>query len=137
VTEEPKRPTLTLKSGAVVDALEGVAVAQDLQVFTARHPDQLRTLLALAEGRVGDANPEHFRALRIEYYLEKDERTVRPVVREVLLNCYQETPEGPVIAPLRLASAADLPGATHAEAELERRLRDLLSGDLGDDQSKG
>ena len=112
---------------------EAVAVVQDLQLQLEHHPDQFQTLLALAEGRAGDVDPRHFHALRVEYYLEKDERTIRPVVRDILLNCYEVTSEGPVVAPLRLQSEADRPAAKHAQEQLDRQLRNLLSGDEGKD----
>src|SRR5207244_2180385 len=60
MTKEDKRPTITLKSGAIVDARAAVAIVQQLRVTLSLHPDQFHSLLALAEGRPGDADPRHF-----------------------------------------------------------------------------
>jgi hypothetical protein len=128
-----KRPTITLKNGAEVNARAAVAIVQQLQVNLALHPDQFQTLLALAEGRAAQADPQHFQALWADDFLEKDERTIRPEVRDVLLNCYENTPEGAVVVPLRLQSEADLPAAKHAQEQLDRQLRNLLPGDEGKD----
>jgi hypothetical protein len=139
-TEDVKRPTITLKTGAVVDARQAVATVEQLRALHSVDPDEFQTLLALGEGRAGDANPEHFHELWLSYLLEKDERTIQPIVRDVLLNCYlPDTLEGPVVGPLRLQSAADLPVAERAQEQLEEQRRRDLFGDGGQDTgwSKG
>src|SRR5579862_9409776 len=88
VKEKGKRPQITLKNGAVVDARRAVTIVQWLQVTLARHPDQFKSLLALAEGRRPDADPRHFEELRANAFVENDD-SIDPVVRDVLLNCYQ------------------------------------------------
>jgi hypothetical protein len=121
VTENAKRPTITLKNGALVEARQAVAVLEDLDTLLTNAPDEFQTLLALAQGRDADANPQHFKSLRAHTFLDwHDGRTIQPLVRDVLLNSFEMTPEGPVIVPLRLQDAADLPAAEQAQAELDR-----------------
>src|SRR5262249_25089095 len=117
LTEETNRPTITLQSGAVVDAREAAGIWRYLAALLGVNPDRFRSLLALAQGRPADADPGHFELLDADYYLEKDQRTIRPPVQAVLLNSFVNGPEGPIIAPLRLQSEADRPVA---EAGLAR-----------------
>ena len=131
LTGKPNRPQITLSNGAIVDAREAVVIVEWLRVTLARRPDEFQSLLALAEGRLQDANPRHFEELWARAFLTND-RTIEPTVREVLLNCYQITPEGPVVVPLRLKDAADLPAAAEAQRGSDRFLRDILRGRIDD-----
>ena len=63
--------------------------------------------------------------------------TIRPVVQAVILNSYEETQEGPVIAPLRLQSEADRPVAEQALGERDRWVLDFLSGNDDKGRSPG
>ena len=129
VTEEGQRPTITLKNGAVVDVREAAAVWRDLAAVLETDPDEFRSLLALVQGRPADVNPRHFDELWADAFLENDLRTIRPVVREVLLNSYEaDTGEGSVIAPLRLQDEADRPVAEKALAQRDQWVRDFASG---------
>lgn len=134
VTEDARRPTITLKSGAVVDARKAAAVWRELDAMLTVDPDEFRSLLALAQGRLGDADPQHFESLWADDFLEMDRRTIQPEVQEVLLNSYEETREGPVITPLRLQSEADRPIAEEALRQCDQWVRDFLSGK--DDQER-
>lgn len=128
VTENANRTTITLQNGAVVEARQAAAVLQDLDTLLTNAPDEFASLLALAQGRDADANPDHFKSLRAHAFLDwHDGRTIQPLVRDVLLNSFQQTSEGPVIAPLRLQDAADLPAAEQAQAELDRWTKRLWS----------
>src|SRR5262245_43559019 len=82
VAKDAKRPTIALKTGAVVDAREAAAIWRRLAAVLHVNPDEFRSLLALAQGRPGDANPRHFESLWSGYFLEMDQRTIRPVVGE-------------------------------------------------------
>lgn len=125
LTKKGERPQITLRNGAVVDARRAVAIVEELQITLQSHPEEFRSLLALAENRPQDAAPQHFEQLWARALLTND-RSIDPTVREVLLNCYQVTPEGPVVVPLRLEDAADLPVAERAQQEMDRQLRNIL-----------
>jgi hypothetical protein len=127
LTEKGKRPQITLKNGAVVDARQAVAMVQQLQTALELYPDEFRSLLAMAEGRPGDADPRHFEALWARAFLEND-HSIDPMLRDVLLNCYEVTREGPVVVPLRLQDAADLSAAKRAQREYDQQFRDMLRG---------
>jgi hypothetical protein len=133
VTEDAKRPTITLKTGAVVDAGEAAALWRELSAILTVNPDEFQSLLALAEGRLSDVNPSHFDEMWADALVENDRRTIRPVVQAVLLNSYEPTAEGPVIAPLRLQNETDRPVAEQALQQCDQRVRDLAFGK----QSKG
>jgi hypothetical protein len=126
VTEDAQRPTITLKTGVVVDAREAASVWRELDALLTVDPDEFRTLLALAEGRVADANPQHFESLWADAFLEMDHRTIRPVVQGVMVNSYENTSEGPVICPLRLQNESDRPIAEKALAKLDQWVRDYV-----------
>ncbi len=126
--KDREKPQITLANGAVVEARPAVAAWERLGTLLATAPDEFRSLLALAEGRGSDADPQHFESLWASYLLENDVRTIRPVVRDVLLNSYVVTEEGPIVAPLRLQSAGDLPGAEWAQRTIDQLRRDVLFG---------
>jgi hypothetical protein len=128
LTEESKKPQITLKNGGQVEAEEAGMTWIRLGQLLETAPDQFRSLLALAEGRPGDADKRHFQPLWGRFLLEQDHRTVPPLVRAVLQNCYQNTPEGPVITPLRLQHAADKTVAEQVLRERARRLLDFIYG---------
>jgi hypothetical protein len=128
LTEDAKRPTITLKTGAVVDARQAVGEHQALETLLTNAPDEFQSLLALAQGRPADANPKHFQSLRAHTFLDWDDgRTITPLARDVLLNSFEMTREGPVIAPLRLQDAADLPAAEQAQGELDHQFKNFLA----------
>jgi hypothetical protein len=132
LTEKRKRPQVTLRNGAVVNARSAVVIVQQLQDTLARHPDEFKSLLALAHGRHQDADPRHFGELRACAFLEND-HSIDPEVRDVLLNCYHVTSEGPVVVPLRLKDAADLPTAEKAQRASDEFLRNIIRGRIDDD----
>ena len=121
-------------SGLVTQA---AAVWRQLAALLTVDPDEFRSLLALVQGRQADADPRHFDSLWADACLEKDRQTVRPEVRAVLLNSYAETPEGPVIAPLRLRDEADRPVAERALANRDRWVRDFSLGKDDEGRSLG
>jgi hypothetical protein len=123
--EKGNRPQITLKNGAVVDARRAVTIVEQLQIELASHPEEFKSLVALAEGRPQDADPAHFEELFACAFLEND-HAIEPIVRDLLLNSYQVTPEGPVVVPLRLQDAADLPAAQRAQRQSDRQLRSIL-----------
>jgi hypothetical protein len=123
--EKGNRPQIKLRNGAVVDARRAVAIVECLQTTLATRPDEFRSLLALAENRPQDADQRHFEELRACACLEND-KSIDPMVRDVLLNCYQVTSEGPVVVPLRLQDAADLPAAQRAQRQRDQQLRSIL-----------
>jgi hypothetical protein len=125
LTEKSNKPQITLRNGAVVDARQAVTIVEQLQVTLEADPEEFKTLLALAEGRTQDADPRHFEELWAQAFLNND-HSIKPIVRDVLLNCHQITPEGPVVVPLRLKDAADLPAAQRAQRESDQFLRDIL-----------
>lgn len=137
LTEVGGRPQITLENGAVVDAQEAAHAWRDMQALLAGDPEEFRALLALAQGRLGEADPRHLKSLRAGAWVEKECDRIRPVVGEVLLNSYTGTSEGAVIGPLRLRTAADRPvgeQALAAEKEAERafwRTLDKLLGGKG------
>jgi len=137
LTQDDNLPQIRLKSGATVGAREAAAVWRDLAALLTVDPDDFRSLLALAQDRPGDADQRHLKSLRAGYFLENDSRTIRPVVRQVLLNSFELTPEGPVIAPLRLKDAADRPVAEQALKERDKWVRDFASGSKDKDRSRG
>ena len=126
--EKGQRPEITLADGIVVDAREAAGVWRDLAALLTVNPDEFRSLLALAQGRPGDADPSHFESLWAGDFLEMDQRTIQPVARSVLLNSYEDTREGPVIAPLRLQDEADRLVAEQALAQRDQWQRDFLFG---------
>jgi hypothetical protein len=125
LTKKGKRPQITLKNGAVVDARQAVTIVEHLQLALASHPEEFKSLLAIAEGRTKDADPRHFEELKACAFLQND-HSIRPMVRDVLLNCYQITPEGPVVVPLRLKDPSDLPAAEEAQRQSDQFLRNIL-----------
>jgi hypothetical protein len=135
LTEQDKRPHITLENGAVVDAREAAAVWRDLDALQAVDPDEFRSLLALAQGRPSDADPQHFKSLRSDDLL-KDDHSINPIAREVLLNTYKITHDGPVIVPLRLRDEADRSVAEQALAECDQFVRDVAFGRKGKDRSR-
>lgn len=135
VTEDAKRPTITLQSGAVVDAREAVSLWYRIDALLTVAPEHFRSLLALAEGRIGNADSSHFEHLLADGFLEDDRRTIRQVVQEVIRNSYQDTKEGPVISPLRLQSEDDHPVAEQALREIDRWVNDIRSGRDDNDRS--
>jgi hypothetical protein len=133
LTDKGKRSKITLRNGAVVDARQAVTIADQLQDALEDNYEEFKTLLALAEGRVQDADPQHFEELKANAFLEND-NSIDPMVRDILLNCYQVTPEGPVVVSLRLKDAADLPAAQKAQRESDQFLRDILDRSKGNDE---
>lgn len=123
--ENSKRSQITLKNGATVDARQAVAIVEQLQVVLAAHLDEFRSLLALAEGRRQDADPRHLKSLWASAFLQND-YAIEPIVRDVLLNSYQDTAEGPVVVPLRLRDAADVPAVQQALLEKDQQIRKIL-----------
>jgi hypothetical protein len=123
--EKGKRPQITLRNGAIVDARRAVAIVERLQTTLATQPDEFRSLLALAQALPQNADPQHFEELWALAFLEND-HSIDPMVRDVLLNCYQVTTEGPVVVPLRLQNEADLPAAKHAQRQRDQRLRNIV-----------
>jgi hypothetical protein len=125
LTKNSNKPTITLRDGVVLDAREAAAVRDALQRTLSFHPDEFQSLLALADGRVADVEPGHMGELRAHAFLKRDD-SLDPVVRAVLMNCYEVTRDGPVFVPLRLRSSADLEAATWAEAQIDEFYRNLL-----------
>jgi hypothetical protein len=132
LTKKGNRPQITLRNGAVVDARRAVVIVQQLQVTLARHPNEFKSLLALAEGRPQDADPRHFEELWAQAFLNND-HSIKPIVRDVLLTCHHITAEGPVIVPLRLKDAVDLPAVEEAQRASDQFLRDILHRRKGSD----
>jgi hypothetical protein len=126
LTKEGERPHVTLATGAVVDAREAAGVWRELSFLLTIHPDRFRSLLALAQDRPGEADARHLDELWADWFLDRDRRTIRPAVRQVLLNSYQDTREGPVIAPLRLHDEADRPVAEQALQQHDQLVWNLL-----------
>jgi hypothetical protein len=120
--------TIKLASGAIVDARQAIGAWDRLQMLQMVAPAEFRSLVALAQDRTADASPEHFTSLCSRLLLEEDLRTIRPMVKEVLQNSYLVTDEGPVIAPLRLYDAAELPSAEWAKARRDNKLHNFLFG---------
>ena len=135
VTEDGKRPTITLRSGTIGDAREAAAVWRDLGTLLAVDPSEFRTLLALSQNCLADADPKHFDQLWANDFLEMDRRTIQPAVHAVLLNSYEDTREGPVIAPLRLQDEADRPVAEAALAQRDQWVRHFATGKRGKGRS--
>ena len=136
LTEKGETPQITLKNGAVVDAREAAAVWRDLAALLTVDPDEFRTLLALAQDRPSDADERHFKSLRSSYFLEKDCRTIRSVVRAVTLNSFEHSDEGPLIVPLRLQNAADKPIAERALNERDEWVRNFATSREETDRSR-
>src|SRR5262249_36563728 len=97
--------------------------------------DQFRSLQALEQGQPGDADSKHFDWLWGHGFLEKDRRTIRSDAAAVLRNSFEETKEGPVIAPLRLMSERDRPIPGQALRECDVWVHDFLSGKDNQDRS--
>lgn len=132
LAEKGKKPQITLRNGAVVDARRAVAIVERLQNALEISPEEFRSLIALAENRPQDADPRHFEELKAFAFLDHD-HSIRPLVRDLLLNSYQVTAEGPVVVPLRLKDAADLPAAQKAQRENDQFLRNILHRRKGSD----
>jgi hypothetical protein len=131
VTEDAHLPKITLKTGDPVDARAAVAILDQLRAYLAVHPEEFRSLLALAEGRPGDADPGHFQSLHRHAFMEDDGRSISPEVRSVLLNSYVVLREGPVLVPLRLQNEADRAVAEEAQKQLDRWYQRVLFGRKG------
>jgi hypothetical protein len=131
MTEEASRPTITLLTGAVVDAREAAGTWKRLSSLLTVNPARFRTLLALVQNRPADADPGHFECLWADGFLHKDRRTLNPVTLGVFLNSYEETKEGPLICPLRLQNENDRLVAERALAEAGQALWDFLNSKKG------
>jgi hypothetical protein len=121
-----EKPRLTLKSGAVLNAREAIAIWEDLEFLLDDNPAEFLSLLALAQDRPSDADPKHLESLQADTLIGKD-NMIDPLVRDVLLNSFELTKEGPVITPLRLLDEANLPIAQQGEKELHRWVRKFAS----------
>jgi hypothetical protein len=135
LTEKDDLPQIRLKTGATVGAREAAAIWRSLGALLAVDPDEFGSLLALAQDRPGDADQRHFKSLRADAFLQ-DDHSVDPVVRDVLLNSFELTPEGPVISPLRLQNAADRPIAEQALRERDEWVQNFAGGGKGTDRSR-
>src|SRR5262249_30753191 len=82
---DEKRETITLRNGAVMDALRAVSLHGRLAAMLEVTPAEFRSLLALAEGRPNDANAAHINDLREERFLAADNSVV-PDVAALLTN---------------------------------------------------
>jgi hypothetical protein len=130
VSKDADRPEITLRSGDPVDARAAVSLVERLRALLEVDPDEFQSLRALAEGRTADANPQHFPLLKSHVFLERDGCTIRPIVRAIILNCYEITLEGPVIVPLRVKDESSIEVTNQAQEQLdEQRRRDLFGDD--------
>lgn len=126
--EKDKRPKLTLKDGYEVDARSALVLLESLRAKLEVHPDQFRSLLALAEGRHEDTDPAHLKHLQDQGYLESA-GSIRPEVRSILLSAYTASPEGVVLVnPFRLQNEGEKQVAERADEQIDQVIRDWLSG---------
>jgi hypothetical protein len=130
VTEKDDQSKITLKDGSIVPARQAVGIREGLDTLLTLAPDEFRSLLALATGRPAEADPRHFESLWAEGFLE-DDRSIDPVVRDVLLNSYATTREGRVIALMRLHEAADRPAAEQAQEHHDQSFENFWSKIVG------
>ncbi len=125
MTGNGTRPTITLKDGSVIEAWLAATVWEQLKDLLREEPPEVfQSLLALAQGREGDANPQHLGTLAVSLFVNEGDHSIDPVVQSVLLNSYVTADTGPGIAPLRLMSAADKVVAEEALAQLHQQVKE-------------
>lgn len=118
--EKGKQPTITLQDGSVVDAYLAVNEWNRLRDIVQPNAAEFLSLLALAQGRPGDADPRHFETLAAFSFLNERDHAIAPLTRAVLLNSFALTNAGPIIVPLRLKSAVDKAVAEETRARLHQ-----------------
>ena len=97
--------------------------------------DEFYSLLALAQGRQGDADPTYLKPLRDQGLLDES-GAVLPIVRSIL-GAYTVTAEGPVITdPFRPRSEAEKQAGERAAEQNDQTLLNWLLGPGGGGRSR-
>jgi hypothetical protein len=107
MVQERERPKLHLKNGSVADVEDALAALGYLRYLLDEEPKLFAALLALAQGKPEDADPEQVKALPKGEFFGTDDK-LRPIVAAVLLSSFRQTREGSVlINPFRFESETD------------------------------
>jgi hypothetical protein len=115
VLTDENEEMVTLKNGTRFDAGLTRAAYQTLDAFLEREPELFGSLLALARDQQDAVPADHITRLRAALLVRPD-GTLVPVVREVLLSAYRDTPDGPALVhPVRFASAEEVAREERAE----------------------
>lgn len=120
--EKCTKSTITLEDSSVVDAVKAVCAWDLLKDFQHEEPALFQSLLALAQGRPADADPRHLKILKGLYVNE--DRTVESVTRAVLLNSLSMADGTPMVAALRLKSAADRAVFEETQAQVYQNIKE-------------
>jgi hypothetical protein len=100
--QEERRKILPLKNGGQIEAAFGLAGWRSLEHLLEQSPQNFRALLAIAEGRPGDADAQSIAHLSDSLFLRPD-GSLEPGMRDVLLSSHTVTSEGSVLVnPFRL-----------------------------------
>lgn len=118
--EKGKIQKISLQDGSVLDAVKAVCTWDLLKDFPQEEPAAFQALLAMAQGRHTDhIDPRHLEALESRDFVNED-HTIDPIARSVLLNSYTTVDGQPMIAALRLRSAADKVVLEEARAQFHQ-----------------
>ncbi len=120
LTKGPK-DKFKLKSGGEINVVGGHFAVLQLQALLDKSPEDFRTLLAIARGNPQDAVPDSIERLKGGFLHPRTCEVHPPILRDILLSSYQETPEGPVLVnPFQLNQATDA-------QEVERQTKEGLN----------
>lgn len=130
---DDERPKLRLKNGSEVDARSAYVDWRMLFAEQDLHPNNVQSLIALARGDPDSVSKEVVAELRERHRLWfARDGTLEPIVRDVLLSAYRDTPEGVVIVnPFELTNQRDADTFSKIQRRDDRLLSRLFG--LGDD----
>jgi hypothetical protein len=124
--EQPKNRTVTLKSGAQVDAGTVSVCLIEFRSFVARHHDRFVALRDLVQGTGPTPSPEILQEFRDLRYLDPD-GNLKDDVKQIFLASYRETPDGPCfVDPYRPANVEEVQKLQEFEKGKAERMSELL-----------
>lgn len=109
MAKDQETPMLRLKNGTEVDARAAYVIWRMLEALQEKKPQECQSFAHLWCGTKPDLSATTLQALGNRHrYWFADDGTLSPMVREVLLNAYRDTPEGVVIvSPFQLANESE------------------------------
>ena len=120
-TKKGMKPTVTLQDGSVVDAEKAVCAWELLKDFPREEPSAFQWLLAQALGRTSDAEARYYPQEQMNPSFVNEDHTIESVTRAVLVNSLSTADGTPMIAALRLNSAADKAVLEEVRAQLHQQ----------------
>lgn len=134
--QNDQQAIVSLKNGETMESQLAWDYLDSLRLLLEEHPKHFLALLAAARGNERLPRGNIAQLLRRHRYLRND-RSIDPDYRNVLLSSYQETPEGPVLAnPFAPGDQYEADQLTKTREADDAKWRRIISDIANDDLSR-